>query len=99
MEKEPIKFVERPSPAQIDTTGKENTASDGSKDNVELEYPLSKLVAYVKKQGYPIEGSFVSFYSANFQAQINCGPEPTSPAIMIKYADLDYSERTKQLTL
>ena len=72
LEKLPVRFIEKP---LLDTVRnvnkskeKENDGSSRSNDtsNVELEYPLSKLVALVKKQGYPVEGSFVSYYSANF---------------------------------
>jgi hypothetical protein len=35
-------------------------------ENIEFEYKLSNLTNHIKKQGYPIENSFVSYYSADF---------------------------------
>lgn len=35
-------------------------------ENIEFEFKLAKLVNYIKKQGYPVENSFVSYYSADF---------------------------------
>lgn len=36
-------------------------------ENIEFEFKLSKLVNHIKKQGYPVENAFVSYYSADFQ--------------------------------
>ena len=48
---------------------------------------------FLKKQGYPIENSFVSYYSADFQVQINCGPEPVSKAVALSVSDLGHNEQ------
>jgi hypothetical protein len=35
-------------------------------ENIEFEFKLNKLVNHIKKQGYPVENAFVSYYSADF---------------------------------
>jgi hypothetical protein len=47
----------------------------------------------MKKQGYPIENSFVSYFSADFQVQINCGPEPISKAVALSMTDLEQNDQ------
>ena len=34
---------------------------------IDTEFKLCALINFIKKQGYPIENSFVSYYSADFQ--------------------------------
>lgn len=53
---------------------------------------MHKLVDFLKKQGYPIENSFVSYYSADFQVQINCGPEPISKVVALSITDLEQNQ-------
>lgn len=51
-------------------TAEEDNAGDKEEpdvENIEFEFKLAKLVNYIKKQGYPVENSFVSYYSADFQ--------------------------------
>lgn len=62
------------------------------KNKNDMDFKLSKLVKYIKKQGYPVENSFVSFYSADFQVQINCGPEPINKSISLSMSDLENNE-------
>lgn len=57
------------------------------------------MVNYIKKQGYSVENSFVSFYSADFQVQINCGSDPISPAISICPTDLEENQYSNELSL
>ena len=66
---------------------------------MELEFALGQLTAYLKKQGYPVSKSFISYYSADFKAMVNCGPEPISRAIMIYLHDLEYNSQTKEHSL
>lgn len=68
-------------------------------ENIEFEFKLGKLVNYIKKQGYPVENSFVSYYSADFQVQINCGADPISPAISICPTDLEENQYSNELSL
>lgn len=68
-------------------------------ENIEFEFKLSKLINYIKKQGYPVENSFVSYYSADFQVQINCGSDPISPAISICPTDLEENQFSNELSL
>lgn len=44
-----------------------NKDDSADMENIEFEFKLSKLVNFIKKQGYPVENSFVSYYSADFQ--------------------------------
>ena len=70
--------------------GDEFQDSERSKNaHIDLEFKLHKLVDFLKKQGYPIENSFVSYYSADFQVQINCGPEPISKVVALSMTDLE----------
>jgi len=59
---------------------------------IDFEFKLCTLIDFIKKQGYPIENSFVSYYSADFQVQINCGPEPISKAVAISISDLEQND-------
>lgn len=68
-------------------------------ENIEFEFKLSKLVNHIKKQGYPVENAFVSYYSADFQVQINCGADPISPAITICPTDLEENQISNELSL
>lgn len=68
-------------------------------ENIEFEFKLGKLINYIKKQGYPVENSFVSYYSADFQVQINCGADPISPAISICPTDLEENQFSNELSL
>ena len=68
-------------------------------ENIEFEYNLCNLTNHIKKQGFPIENTFVSYYSADFQALINCGPEPISKAITISLSDLEVNNDTKEFSI
>ena len=35
---------------------------------VALEFNLATLVSFIKRQGFPVESSYISYYSADFQA-------------------------------
>jgi hypothetical protein len=63
----------------------------------DFEFQLCTLIDYIKKQGYPIENSFVSYYSADFQVQINCGPEPISQAVALSISDLEQNEQNEYI--
>jgi hypothetical protein len=56
---------------------------------LDLEFKLCKLVKFLRIQGYPIDNSFVSYYSIDFQVQINCGPDPISKAVVLNPSDLE----------
>lgn len=77
---------EEDSKAQEENTGDKEEID---MENIEFEFKLSKLVNFIKKQGYPIENTFVSYYSADFQVNINCGNDPISPTITICPSDLE----------
>lgn len=44
---------------------------------------------YLKKQGYAIENTFISFYSAIFSAYVNCNLDPVSKTIWLTNEDLE----------
>jgi hypothetical protein len=72
--------------------GKQDEESDREEINtysLDLEFKLCKLVSFLRKQGYPIDNSFVSYYSVDFQVQINCGPDPISKAVCLTPTDLE----------
>lgn len=60
---------------------------------IDPEFQLCTLIEFLKKQGYPIENSFVSYYSSDFQVHINCGPEPVSKAVALSITDLEQNEQ------
>jgi hypothetical protein len=53
-----------------------------------FEFELFKLTKDIRKQGFAIENSFVSYYSNSFQTTINCGLDPVSRQIYITPSDL-----------
>ena len=59
---------------------------------LELEFKLSKLLTFIRKQGYPIDNSFISYFSVDFQVQINCGPDPISQAVVLNPSDLEINQ-------
>lgn len=59
---------------------------------MELEFKLSKLLTFIRKQGYPIDNSFISYFSVDFQVQINCGPDPISQAVVLNPSDLEINQ-------
>ena len=66
-------------------------------NNIEPEYKLYKVIDHLKKQGYPLENSFVSYYSNDFRVQINCGPEPISKAVVIQPTDLITDDQNENI--
>jgi len=54
--------------AQKNPFGKQDEESGGEVDaySLDLEFKLCKLVSFLRKQGYPIDNSFVSYYSVDF---------------------------------
>lgn len=64
---------------------KPNDLFDATPD---YECPLSDVVIYLKRCGYPLENCFVSFFSPIFSAYINCGLDPLPSSIKITKEDL-----------
>jgi hypothetical protein len=60
---------------------------------------LHDVVVYLKKQGYPLENTFVSFYSAVFSAFINCNVDPVSKKLWLTEDDLELFDDVLSLRL
>ena len=74
-------------------------SNDLDEESMDFEYKLCNLISFIKKQGYPIENSFVSYYSADFQVQVNCGPDPIAKSIALCPTDLEGNFETKDLSI
>jgi len=54
------------------------------------ELVLSDVITHLKRCGYPLENSFVSYFSPTFQSFINCGLDPVPQSIkLFREEDLD----------
>ena len=60
---------------------------------------LSEIVNFLKKQGYPLENTFVSYYSSIFSAFIQCNLDPVSDSVQITAADLETIDNAESLKL
>jgi hypothetical protein len=60
---------------------------------------LHDVIVYLKKQGYPLENTFVSFYSAVFSAFINCNIDPVSKKLWLTEDDLELFDGILSLRL
>jgi hypothetical protein len=47
-------------------TGSNSMNVLNGQSHLDLEFKLHKIVDFIKKQGYSIENSFVSYYSSDF---------------------------------
>ena len=47
------------------------------------------MIKFLKRQGYAIESTFVSYYSSVFSAYINCNLDPISETIWLSEDDLE----------
>ena len=65
----------------------------------DLRIKLNDIVNFLKKQGYPLENTFVSYYSSIFSAYINCNLDPISDSVQITVADLETIDNTEALKL
>ena len=54
---------------------------------------------FLKKQGYPLENTFVSYYSSIFSAFIQCNLDPVSDSVQITAADLETIDNVDSLKL
>ena len=53
---------------------------------------LYDAINHLKRQGYPIENTFVSYYSAICSAYVNCNLDPVSKQIFLAESDFDVIE-------
>ena len=54
------------------------------------ELVLADVITHLKRCGYPLENSFVSYFSPTFKSFINCGLDPIPQSIkLFREEDLD----------
>ena len=56
-------------------------------------------MAFLKRQGYPLEATNVSYYSAIFSAFVNCNMDPVGDFVHICEKDLEIIDSTPSLRL
>jgi len=71
----------------------------GSKNTDDLRLRLHDVIVFLKKQGYAIENTFISFYSAIFSAYVNCNLDPVSKTIWLSDEDLEIIDGQLSLRL
>lgn len=59
----------------------------GSLNDMRLR--LYDVVMYLKKQGYALENTYISYYSCVFSAYVNCSLDPVSKTIWLTNDDLE----------
>lgn len=60
---------------------------------------LYDVIKYLKRQGYAIENTLVSYYSSIFSAYINCNLDPVSKNVLLAEDDLELIDNTLSLRL
>lgn len=60
---------------------------------------LYDVIKYLKRQGYAIDNTFVSYYSSIFSAYINCNLDPVSKNVLLAEDDLEVIDNTLSLRL
>ena len=65
----------------------------------DFECNLADVVVFLKKCGYPLENSFVSFQSPVFSAYINCGLDPLPQSIKLTKEDFASLNKDEQYRL
>ena len=79
------------------TTKPQQVSSRFSDD---LYFHLSDVIAFLKRQGYPIDGTNVSYYSSILSAFVNCNKDPISDSVYIAAGkDLEIINGTPSLRL
>ena len=56
-------------------------------------------MSFLKRQGYPLEGTNVSYYSAIFSAFVNCNMDPVGDFVHICEKDLEMIDNAPSLRL
>jgi len=64
-----------------------------------MYFRLSDAIVFLKRQGYPIDGTNVSYYSSIFSAFVNCNTDPVSEFVYIAGKDLEIIADTPSLRL
>jgi hypothetical protein len=60
---------------------------------------LNDIILFLKKQGYQLDNTFVSYYSTVFSAYINCNLEPISKKVWLTEDDLEMFDDVLSLRL
>jgi hypothetical protein len=73
--------------------------NSGSKTNDDMRLRLHDVIVFLKKQGYALENTFISFYSSIFSAYVNCNLDPVSKTIWLTDEDLEIIDGQLSLRL
>lgn len=68
-------------------------------DGPMMRLRLYDVVKFLKRQGYAIENTFISYYSSIFSAYINCNLDPVSKTVFLSEDDLELIDNTLSLRL
>lgn len=60
---------------------------------------LYDVVMFLKKQGYALENTYISYYSCVFSAYVNCSLDPVSKTIWLTDDDLELIDEKLSLRL
>ena len=69
------------------------------KETKEYFFKLGEVIVFLKRQGYPLEGTNVSYYSSIFSAFVNCDMDPVGDFVHICEKDLEIIDNTPSLRL
>ena len=76
-----------------------SSSSPFLKDSKDQFLKLSEIIVFLKRQGYPLEGTNVSYYSSIFSAFVNCDIDPVGDFVHIREQDLELIDNTQSLRL
>lgn len=68
-------------------------------DGSDMRLRLYDVVMFLKKQGYPLENTYISYYSSVFSAFVNCNLDPVSKTIWLMDDDLEKIDSSQSLRL
>lgn len=60
---------------------------------------LFDVILFLKKQGFPLENTYISYYSSVFLAYVNCNLDPISKTIWLTDDDLEQIDSSQSLRL
>jgi hypothetical protein len=58
-------------------------------EDSDLRFRLHDAVVFLKRQGFALENTFVSYFSSVFNAYINCNLDPVSKQIWIREEEFE----------
>lgn len=74
-------------------------SSSSHQESKEYFFKLEDAIVFLKRQGYPIDGTNVSYYSSIFSAFVNCDMDPVGDFVHISEKDLEIIDNTMSLRL